>query len=107
MYVPLEDLARFGCTIDDLAAPRASEPLRRVLALEAGRTAVLFEAGEPLVASTARLPPARRRGLPRRGRAALGAIAAARYEVLAGSPRPTRRYTAGVIVRVLLRAAGA
>ncbi len=107
VYLPLEDLARFGATIDDLAAPCVSEPLRRVLALVAGRTAALFEAGEPLVASlhgSRRLAVA---GYLGGGRAALGALAAARYEVLAQSPRPTRRYTAGVIVRVLLRAAGA
>jgi squalene synthase HpnC len=107
VYVPLEDLARFGCTIDDLAAPSTSEPLRRVLALEAGRTAALFEAGEPLVATLHGFRRLAVAGYLGGGRAALGAIAAARYEVLAGSPRPTRRYTAGVIVRVLLRAAGA
>jgi len=107
VYVPLEDLARFGCTIDDLAAPSVGEPLRRVLALEAGRTAALFEAGEALVATLHGFRRLAVAGYLGGGRAALGALAAARYEVLADSPRPTRRYTAGVIVRVLLRAAGA
>jgi squalene synthase HpnC len=91
VYVPLEDLARYGCTIDDLAAPVASERLRLVLAVCAGRTARLFRAGEPLVASL--------HGWQRL------AIAAAGYEVLALSPRPSRRRTIGAIVRVLVRAA--
>ena len=40
------------------------------------------------------------------GRAALEAIALADYEVLALTPRPTRRRTLGAIVRLLVRAAG-
>jgi len=107
VYVPLEDLARFGATIDDLAAPSVSEPLRRVLALEAGRTAALFRDGEPLVATLHGFRRLAVAGYLGGGRAALGAIAAADYEVLATAPRPARRYTAGVIIRVLLRAAGA
>jgi len=106
VYLPLEDLARQGCSIDDLAAPRVGEPLRRVLALVAARTARLFAAGEPLVASLHGVRRLAVAGYLGGGRAALGALAAARYEVLAGSPRPTRRYTAGVTLRVLLRAAG-
>ena len=107
VYVPLEDLAMFGATIDDLAAPCVSEPLRRVLALEVGRTAALFAAGEPLVATLHGFRRFAVAGYLGGGRAALGALAAAGCEVLADSPRPTRRYTAGVIVRILLRAAGA
>ena len=84
-----------------------SERLRRVLALEAGRTARLFEAGEPLVGMLHGWQRLAVAGYLGGGRAALGAIAAAGYEVLASSPRPTRRYTIGVTLRVLLRAAGA
>ena len=105
VYIPLEDLARFGCTIEDLSEPRVGPRLRAVLALLAGRTARLFREGEPLVASLhgwSRLAVA---GYVGGGRAALGAIARADYEVLALSPRPTRRHTAGAIIRVLVRAA--
>ncbi len=106
VYLPLEDLARHGCTIEDLKATRVSERLRRVLALEAARTASLFRHGDSLVADLhgwARLAVA---GYAGGGRAALEAIALADYEVLALNPRPTRRRTAGAIVRLLLRAAG-
>lgn len=106
VYLPLEDLARHGCTIDDLAARRVGERLRRVLALEAARTAALFRAGEALVASLRGWPRLAVAGYAGGGRAALEALALADYEVLALNPRPTRRRTVGAIVRVLVRAAG-
>jgi squalene synthase HpnC len=106
VYLPLEDLARQRCTIDDLAAPGVSERLRRVLAIEAGRTDRLFRAGEPLVASLRGWPRLAIAGYLGGGRAALEAIAAAGYEVLAAAPRPGPRRRVGAILRVLLRAAG-
>jgi squalene synthase HpnC len=105
VYLPLEELERGGCTVEDLTAPRVGEPLRGVLAFVAGRTARLYERGEPLVASLHGWQRLALAGYVGGGRAALGALAAARYEVLAGSPRPSRRRTTGAIVRVLLRAA--
>jgi len=107
VYLPLEDLARHGCTIDDLAATRVGERLRTVLALLAGRTARMFREGEPLVASLHGFQRLAVAGYLGGGRAALGAIARAGYEVLALSPRPSRRRTLGAVVRVLVRAAEA
>jgi squalene synthase HpnC len=104
VYLPLEDLARYGCTIDDLAAPRVTDRLRLVLAVEAGRTARLFRQGEPLLASLRGWQRFALAGYLGGGRAALGAIARSGYEVLALSPRPSRRRTIGAILRVLLRA---
>ena len=106
VYVPLEDLARHGCTIEDVAAERVSERLRHVLALEAARTADLFREGDALVASLHGWPRLAVAGYTGGGRAALEALALAGYEVLALSPRPTRRRTIGAIVRLLIRAAG-
>lgn len=37
VYLPLEDLAAAGCTVDDLAAGRMSEPVRRLLEFECRR----------------------------------------------------------------------
>jgi phytoene synthase len=37
VYLPLEDLAAEGCTVDDLAAPRMSEAVRRLIEFECGR----------------------------------------------------------------------
>ena len=105
VYIPLEDLARHGCTIDDLGAPFVSARLRQVMALEAVRTAELFGVGEPLVASLHGWQRLAVAGYLGGGRAALEALARADYEVLALSPRPSRRRIIGAIVRVLLRAA--
>jgi squalene synthase HpnC len=106
VYVPLEDLARHGCSIDDLAADRVSDRLRRVLAFEAARTAELYRQGDALAASLRGWQRIAIAGYAGGGRAALEALALADYEVLAMTPRPTRRRTLGAIVRVLVRAAG-
>jgi squalene synthase HpnC len=106
VYLPLEDLARGDCTIEDLSAERVGERLRRVLALEAARTAALFREGDVLVASLRGWPRLAIAGYVGGGRAALEAIALADYEVLAGDPRPSRRRTLGAIVRLLIRAGG-
>jgi phytoene synthase len=37
LYLPLEDLARFGCTEDELRRGRVTEPIRRLMAFECGR----------------------------------------------------------------------
>jgi phytoene synthase len=37
LYLPLEDLAATGCTVEEIAAGKISEPVRRLLALECGR----------------------------------------------------------------------
>ncbi len=37
VYLPLEDLARFGCTVEDLGRGGVTEPVRRLLEFECGR----------------------------------------------------------------------
>jgi phytoene synthase len=37
VYLPLEDLAAAGCTIDDLVAARVTPPVRRLLEFECAR----------------------------------------------------------------------
>ena len=37
VYIPLEDLSKAGCSVDDLRAGRVSEPVRRVMAFECQR----------------------------------------------------------------------
>lgn len=101
VYVPLEDLARHDCTLDDLQAPRVGEGLRRVLALQATRTSLLLDRGTTLTASLHGWPRLAVAGFAGGGRAALSALARADYEVLALTPRPSRRRTIGSILRVL------
>jgi squalene synthase HpnC len=96
IYLPLEDLARFGCSERELAAPHASEPLRATLAFEVARARVLLDEGLPLLGhlrGRGRLAVA---GFAAGGYAALEAIEHAGYDVLAGPPRAgsTRRLIA-------------
>jgi squalene synthase HpnC len=88
VYLPAEDLARFGCTLADLSAPHAGEPLCETLAFECARARELFARGAPLIGELhglrARLAVA---AFVAGGRAALDAIESAGYDVLAGAPR--------------------
>jgi squalene synthase HpnC len=97
VYLPAGDLARFGCSEDDLAAPSAGPQLRALMAFETERAARLLDEGAPLVGTLrgyARLAVA---GYVAGGRAALAAIAAAGHDVLAATPRPrTSRVAAGL-----------
>jgi squalene synthase HpnC len=90
VYLPGEDLARFGCAEADLAAPNAGPALRRLLAFEVDRAAELLDRGAPLIATLrgrARLAVAAFVG---GGRAAIAAIRDADHDVLSGPPRVTR-----------------
>jgi phytoene synthase len=48
IYLPLEDMARFGYSLEDLAARRTGDAWRQLMALEAKRTWEFFEKGKPL-----------------------------------------------------------
>ncbi len=87
IYLPLEDLARFGCSERGPRAPRTpSAPLRALLAFEVARARALLRARRAADRRAAR----RARGWPSPafvagGRAALDAIERAGYDVLAGA----------------------
>jgi 15-cis-phytoene synthase len=57
IYLPLEDLARHGCTEEDLRAGIASGPVRSLLAFQCGRAREFYEKAER------ELPRADRRGM--------------------------------------------
>jgi squalene synthase HpnC len=103
IYLPQEDMARFGVDECDLAAPSAGEPLRRLMEFEVSRAGNMLSEGAPLIATLhgwARLAVA---GFLAGGRAALAAIVAAEYDVLSYSPKPKRRRLARELSSVLLR----
>jgi squalene synthase HpnC len=87
VYLPGEDLARFGCTIEDLAAPHASEPLREVLAFEVARARGLLRDGAPLIGELHGRASLALASFVAGGRAALDAIERTGYDVLPGPPR--------------------
>jgi phytoene/squalene synthetase len=88
VYLPAEDLARFGCTVADLAAAHAGGPLRETLAFECARARELFARGAPLIGELHGVRPRLAvAAFVAGGRAALDAIERAGYDVLAGPPR--------------------
>jgi len=99
IYLPQEDMERFGCTEDDLAAPRATPKVRALMAFEERRARGLLDAGAPIVGTlrgAARLAVA---GYVAGGRAALAAIAASGHDVLRATPRPGKARAAAEMVR--------
>lgn len=89
VYLPAEDLARFGCTTGELQDVRAGAPLRAVIAFEVARARALLDDGAPLIGELhgrARLAVA---AFVAGGRAALDAIERADYDVLPGPPPVT------------------
>jgi squalene synthase HpnC len=101
VYLPLEDLARYGCTLGDIEAPQTSPQLREVLRLEGTRASALLDQGGPLVRSLRGWPRIAIAGYVGGGRAALSALARADFEVLALDPRPSSRRRVGSILRAL------
>jgi len=103
IYLPGEDLERYGCTEADLAAPTAGPAVRELMIFETDRASRLLDEGAPLVGTlrgAARLAVA---GYLAGGRAALAAIRAQRYDVLLRTPRPGKRRLAGEMVKAYVR----
>jgi squalene synthase HpnC len=100
IYLPREDRERFGVTDEHLGAPAVAEPLRRLLAFETGRATELLRSGSRLVRSLRGRARWAVAGYVGGGRAAIGALEAANYEVLPAAPRAsrTRRLLATVAV---------
>ena len=103
IYLPGEDLERFGCTEADLAAPTAGPAVRQLMTFETGRASRLLDRGAPLVGTlrgSARLAVA---GYLAGGRAALAAIRRQRYDVLTGTPRGRKSRLAAELAVAYLR----
>ena len=104
IYLPLDDLREYGCDEADLDREHATAELRGLLAFEVARARALIDAGAPLIGTlrgAARLAVA---GYVAGGRAALAAIAAAGYDVLAGAPKPSKAATVAGLASAWARA---
>ncbi|WP_344443874.1 squalene synthase HpnC [Kitasatospora nipponensis] len=91
IYLPAQDLARFGVTEDDLARPTASAAVRELVAFEAARARTLLDRGAPLVGTVQGRLRLLLAGFTAGGYATLAAIEAAGYDVLAQQPKPDKR----------------
>jgi squalene synthase HpnC len=101
VYLPAEDLDRFGVTDADLKATSANAAVRAVVAFETQRARRLLEEGTPLVGRLrgwARLAVS---GYLAGGFATAKAIADADYDVLAGPPKPGKVDTLRYWTRLL------
>jgi squalene synthase HpnC len=85
IYLPAEDLARFGVAEADLGRRTASHELRELMAFEVRRARALLGDGAPLARTLPARPAFAVAGFVAGGRAALRAIERANYDVL-GKP---------------------
>jgi squalene synthase HpnC len=90
VYLPQEDLARFGCDDADLATIPSPERVRTLVAFEVERARQLFDRGEPLIATLRGRPRLAVTAFVAGGRAALAGIEAAAYAIGVHPPRPSR-----------------
>jgi squalene synthase HpnC len=108
IYLPGEDLERFGVTEADLAAPSlvassAGRNVKQLMIFETDRAGRLLDSGAPLVHTlhgAARLAVA---GYLAGGRAALAAIRGQDYDVLRGTPRPRKQRLAAELVSAYVK----
>ncbi|MFB7471711.1 squalene synthase HpnC [Kitasatospora sp. NPDC056184] len=91
IYLPAEDLDRFGVTEEDLAAPAAGPAVRRLIAFEADRARTLLDRGAPLVGTVRGRLRLLLAGFTAGGYAALAAVEDAGYDVLAQQAKPDKR----------------
>lgn len=105
VYLPAEDLDRFGVRRDDLAAPSASPAVRRLVAFEIERARAHYRDAQPGLA----VLPARSRRCVRLAYAVYGGILDqiqhASCDVLAGRAVVPRRQRAVAVMRELARPA--
>jgi squalene synthase HpnC len=104
VYLPAEDLARFGVGPGDLDAHPAPPGLRNLVGFEVTRARALLDAAEPLVASLRGAGALAVAGFAAGGRAAADALARARFDPSGGAPRPRRRDTVRHAAALLWRA---
>jgi len=104
VYLPQEDLDRFGVAEGDLAGPEPTDAFRTLMAFEVERARGLLAHGVPLVRSLrahARLAVAAYVG---GGRAALDAVTGSGFDVLVAPPKAGSAARLGATARVLVEA---
>ena len=102
IYLPADDMARFGVTEHDLHAPVAPANLRGLVAYEASRARAMVENGRGLVASLHRSARLAVAGFVAGGLAGLDALEGADFDVLGGTRKAGRARVLGRLVGVYL-----
>lgn len=104
VYLPQDDLARFGCDEAALTRAPASPALRRVVALQIERSRALLAQGEPLLAELHGLARIAVAGFAAGGFATCDAIERADFDVTSRTIRARQRDRLAWTVRLLVRA---
>jgi phytoene/squalene synthetase len=104
IYLPAEDMARFGCDEATLARAPAPSNLRRLVAFEAARARALLREGEPLLARLSGAGRLAVAGFAAGGHAALDALARADHDVARPRLAPRRSRLARHLLALLWRA---
>jgi len=99
IYLPAQDMERYGCTEADLAEPTAGPAVRELMVFQVNRAQAWLDRGAPLVGTAARCGQAGHRGLRGRRRAALAAIRAQHHDVLSATARPRKQRLATELVK--------
>jgi len=99
VYLPLEDMERFGCVEGDLLEPHATPALRALISFEVDRARDLLTAGVPLASTLPLRPRVAVAGFTAGGVAALESIARAKYDVLGVRCRPRKFDVARHVLR--------
>lgn len=101
IYLPLEDMARFGVTEESLAAPDDGPAFRKLLAFEVERAEELLRRGLPLARRLRGRLRVAVAGFALGGLAILQKIRAAHFTVLQARPKLTRGDKLAVLARAL------
>jgi squalene synthase HpnC len=102
IYLPADDMARFGVTAGELTArPPASAALRGLMAFQVARARRILDEGAPLIGSLSGRARWAVAGFWAGGQAALDAVADHRFDPLGGAPKPAPWRVASHLAAVL------
>jgi squalene synthase HpnC len=102
IYLPLEDLRRFGVTEDDIAQSRFSPEFRALMDFEVKRAREWFERGLPLVRKVDRELAVDIELFSRGGQAILRAIEKQNFDVLTSRPVVSKSRKLGLLLKALV-----
>ena len=102
VYLPEEDMERFGCTEEEIASGLASQPFQRLLAFQVDRARALFREGAPLVKTLEGAVKLDVALFTRGGVAILDAIEGRNYDVLSARPALSRTRKAALFASTWL-----
>lgn len=102
IYLPLDDLVRFGVSEADLDAATATAPVRALVSFEVRRATDLLQSGRPLVRRLRGVTRIAIAGYVAGGLATADALRAADCDVLTMAPRPRRAVRARHFARLVV-----